>query len=114
VDGFNALVSDLRKEFPFLDPHDARRMARCYGTRARAMLAGARNASDLGEHFGAGLTAREVRYLMREDWAVTLDDVLWRRSKLGLHLDDAGKAALANFIKDEAREGAMGVMGMSN
>ena len=76
--------------------------------RARAILAGARNASDLGAHFGAGLTAREVRYLMREEWAVTLDDVLWRRGKLGLHLDD-GRDALANFLRDEAREGAMGL-----
>jgi glycerol-3-phosphate dehydrogenase len=113
VDGFETLVGDLGNDFPFLDPHDLRRMARCYGTRARAMLDGARRASDLGAHFGAGLTAREVLYLMREEWAVTLDDLLWRRSKLGLHLDDAGKAALAHFLGDEAREGAMGAMGLS-
>jgi len=49
---------------------------------------------------------------MREEWAVTLDDVLWRRGKLGLHLDD-GRDALANFLRDEARDGAMGAMGLS-
>ena len=57
-----------------------------YGTRVDRVLGDAKSADDLGVRFGADLTAAEVRYLMREEWAETAADVLWRRSKLGLRL----------------------------
>jgi glycerol-3-phosphate dehydrogenase len=56
------------------------------------MLEGARGAADLGHGFGWNLTEREVRWLMQREWARTAEDVLWRRTKLGLRLD-AGEAA---------------------
>ena len=58
--------------------------------------------ADLGEVFGADLTAAEASYLMREEWAATADDVLWRRSKLGLRFSPAQKAALADFMRRAA------------
>ena len=53
---------------------------------------------DLGLRFGADLTAAEVRYLMQKEWAQTADDVLWRRSKLGLRFSDAQRAMLDRFM----------------
>jgi glycerol-3-phosphate dehydrogenase len=58
--------------------------------------------SDLGLDFGAGLTEREVAFLMREEWATTADDVLWRRSKLGLRFSDDQKRVLETFIGSKA------------
>ena len=66
---------------------------RGYGTEAAAMLDGARTAADLGERFGWDLTEREVRWLMEREWARTAEDVLWRRTKLGLRLDAGGGGA---------------------
>ena len=70
------------------------------------MLAGARTAADLGERFGWDLTEREVRWLMEREWAVTAEDVLWRRTKLGLRLDAGEAARLAEWMAAEVREGA--------
>ncbi len=95
---FDALVDDLRGRWPFLDAAEARRLAAAYGTRAQRFLNHATRPEDLGERFGASLTAAELRYLMREEWAETAEDVLWRRSKLGLVLSPAEKEALAHFM----------------
>jgi glycerol-3-phosphate dehydrogenase len=62
------------------------RLARRYGTRTSLVLDGAHSARDLGEDYGAGLSAREIAYLKSEEWAEAADDVLWRRTKTGLHL----------------------------
>jgi glycerol-3-phosphate dehydrogenase len=74
-------------------------MVRAYGTRLDRILGGAQQRGDLGESFGE-LTAAEVRYLMRHEFAETADDVLWRRSKLGLHLDAGAQAGLARFMEN--------------
>jgi len=63
-----------------------RRLARAYGTRAPQILKGAREPSDLGRDFGAGLSEAELAYLVENEWAITAADVVWRRSKLGLRL----------------------------
>ncbi len=73
---------------------------RTYGTRIDRVIGTAAKLDDLGTNFGADLTAAEVRYLMTKEWAQTADDVLWRRSKLGLRLSDAQKATLARFMAD--------------
>jgi glycerol-3-phosphate dehydrogenase len=65
------------------------RLARTYGSRTEAVLDGVSSVADLGEHFGAGLYAREVDYLVSREWAGTAEDVLFRRTKLGLHLDES-------------------------
>ncbi len=106
VDGIEALVRTLRERWPFLTPAFAMRLARAYGTRAFALLEGARAERDLGERFGADLTEVELAYLAREEWARTAADVLWRRSKLGLRMTpaevDAVERAMAAIGKTHA------------
>ncbi len=86
VDGFDALVGDLRAGWPFLAPAHARRLARQYGTTAKAILGGARNFAALGRDFGATLTEAEVDHLVAREWARCAADIVWRRTKLGLRL----------------------------
>lgn len=102
VRGFDALVDELATTHPWLERRTATRLARSYGTRARDILAGAKSIADLGRHFGADLYEREVRYLMRAEWARRAEDVLWRRSKLGLRLSPRERETLDSFILDEA------------
>lgn len=102
VRGFDALVDELATTHPWLERRTATRLARSYGTRARDILAGAKSIADLGRHFGADLYEREVRYLMRAEWARRAEDVLWRRSKLGLRLSPRERETLDSFILDQA------------
>ena len=71
---------------------------RTYGTRAERLLEGVRAVADLGEHFGAGLYAREVDYLVANEWARTAEDILFRRTKLGLHLERDAANRLAAYL----------------
>jgi glycerol-3-phosphate dehydrogenase len=87
------LASALQADFPHLSAATARRIARSYGTRARLWLN-----NTAGEDFGHGLTAAEVDYLITQEWAHNADDVLWRRSKLGLRFDAAQTAALDHYM----------------
>ena len=104
--GFAALVDDLADAYPGLDHKLIMRLARAYGTRARIILDGVSAPEDLGEMFGAGLSEREVAYLMDNEWARTAEDVLWRRSKLGLAVDEAKAARLANFMTKRLEKAA--------
>jgi glycerol-3-phosphate dehydrogenase len=92
------LAKGLRKSHPFLSDAEASRLARLYGTRARHILGTAKNAADLGEAFGSGLTEAELRYLIKEEWVRDASDVLWRRSKLGLKLDQNAQAKIEQAI----------------
>ncbi|HRO12412.1 MAG TPA: glycerol-3-phosphate dehydrogenase [Amaricoccus sp.] len=98
VDGAEALARDLAARFGFLDAGWAMRLVRCYGTEAAELLAGARGADDLGARFGWNLTEREVRWLMEREWARTAEDVLWRRTKLGLRLGVEEAARLGDWM----------------
>ncbi|MEO1103309.1 MAG: glycerol-3-phosphate dehydrogenase [Pseudomonadota bacterium] len=89
---------DLRKTYPFLSEKLAKRLARLYGVRAQSILDGCASMDDLGRHFGADLHEREVIYLMDEEWARRAEDVLWRRSKLGLRVGQDEAAALDAFM----------------
>ena len=80
----------------------ARRLVRAYGTLAAEMLGDARGAADLGRCFGADLTEREVDWLIRTEWARTADDVLWRRSKLGLRLNATEVDAFLEYFMHRA------------
>ena len=102
VDGVEALIDQLRGAHPYLAPDQARRLVRAYGTDAFAMLAEVESDADLGRDFGAGLREVEVRWLVRREWVRSADDVLWRRSKLGLRIDAARRDALAEFLAEEA------------
>jgi glycerol-3-phosphate dehydrogenase len=100
VTGLAALAAQLRCDHPFLAPAHATRLAHAYGTRARDWLAGAQSIADLGEDFGATLTAREVDYLINHEFARTAEDVVWRRSKLGLWLSAAQVARLTTWMAE--------------
>jgi len=102
VEGFNAELSHLSADFPFLDKVHARRLLRLYGTRARMILGGARSLEDLGRKFGADLYEAELRYLIEHEWALTAQDVLWRRTKRGLRLNEAQVAELEEFMRGAA------------
>jgi glycerol-3-phosphate dehydrogenase len=94
----DAFAERFRREHPFLPVAQARRLVHAYGVRAAAVLGSAAKLDDLGAHFGEALTAAEVRYLMRYEWAQTADDILWRRSKLGLGLAKQDAQKLAHFM----------------
>ena len=94
-----AVVGDaLRTNYPFLDAAAVKRLARTYGTRANDWLGNAQSISDLGEDFGHGLRAAEVVYLVEQEWARTADDILWRRTKLGLRFDAAQTEILTRYL----------------
>jgi len=98
-DGVPALAARARGLWPFLTEANATRMVRAYGTRLDRVLGEARDLAALGERFGDELTAAEVRYLMRQEFAETADDVLWRRSKLGLRVGAEDAARLSKFVE---------------
>lgn len=104
--GYAALVAALSADYPFVDKPVLARLVRAYGTRTREILGHARSVNDLGQNFGAGLTEREVLYLIDREWALSADDVLWRRSKLGLRLDPAQAEALDKFMRDAVTSNA--------
>lgn len=95
-----ALARSLEKRYPFLGPAQARRLTRLYGTLAQGFLGAAASAADLGADFGHGLTAAEVDYLIAREWARSAEDVLWRRTKLGLHFTPEQTARLAAYITE--------------
>ena len=103
-DGVGALIADLRRGYPFLTDSWARRLVRAYGTEARDVLGKAANTTDLGRDFGATLTEAEVRWLMTQEYAQSAEDVLWRRSKLGLRFDQNQVAVLEEWIASHSRE----------
>ncbi len=99
------LVQQARTTWPFLGEAHALRLAQAYGTRINVVLGSAKRAEDLGPWLGADLTGSEVRYLMDHEWARSADDVLWRRSKLGLRVSAAERAELAKFMTDAIGSG---------
>jgi glycerol-3-phosphate dehydrogenase len=103
-DAADDLMHGLMRDYPFLSDFWARRLVRAYGTEAREVLGTATKAEELGRDFGATLTEAEVVWLMQREWARTAEDVLWRRSKLGLRVSDAEARALDDWMKQhEAR-----------
>ncbi len=92
------LVSDLQAAYPFLTPVWALRLIKGYGTEAKQIMGDASTPADLGQDFGATLTAAEVKWLMAKEYAQTAEDVVWRRSKLGLRLTPDQIAALDAFM----------------
>jgi glycerol-3-phosphate dehydrogenase len=90
---FERFCALQQQRWPWLPAPLLRRYARAYGTRMERLLGQASSPGQLGEEIAAGLYAAEVEYLLAQEWAQTPDDILWRRSKLGLHLpaDTGGK-----------------------
>jgi glycerol-3-phosphate dehydrogenase len=102
LEGMEGLVSGLLQEYPWLPAHTARGLAGRHGTLARDILGKANGMEELGVDFGHGLTAREVEHMLRHEWATTPDDILWRRTKLGLVLDTAGQRRLEGWLKERS------------
>ncbi|WP_343501561.1 glycerol-3-phosphate dehydrogenase [Alloyangia pacifica] len=98
VDGFDALVQAVSEKYSFLGEVWARRLVRAYGTEAETLLGEAKSAADLGRAFGATLTEAEVIWLMRQEFARTAEDVVWRRTKLGLRLSEEEISALDGWM----------------
>ena len=94
----DALVGQLLCDYPFLPKRHALRLVRAYGTHARRLLGRAASLAELGRDFGQTLTEREVRYLMAHEFAQTAEDVVWRRSKLGLRLTKQQVAELDEWM----------------
>lgn len=93
---FERFLHDLTARHPALPPKLLRRLARAYGTRVDELLA----AGDLGPDLGGGLHTAEVDYLVRAEWARTAEDILYRRSKLGLHVPPKTPEQLARYLAE--------------
>jgi glycerol-3-phosphate dehydrogenase len=100
---FDAEVDRARERWPFLGEAEALRLVGAYGTRLADVLGDARERADLGPAFGPQLTGAEVRYLMAKEWARFPDDILWRRSKLGLTMPASDRETLAAFMANSMR-----------
>ncbi len=98
-DGMPKLEAGLLKTYPFLNDDWARRLARSYGTDAAYVLGQAETANDLGAEFTGNLTASEVSWMVDREFARTAEDILWRRSKLGLHATPEEDTALEHYLK---------------
>ena len=91
---FDAFLLDVRRRWPFLNPDNAERLARAYGTRLHRVLGDTTSVRDLG----GGLSTREVDYLVQTEWARTPEDVLWRRTKVGLHTGEEVQRAVSDYM----------------
>ena len=101
---FENEVTRLQEEYPFLSDSYAHRLMRLYGSLSRQILRGAKSYKDLGRFFGGHLYENEVRYLMKYEWAMSVEDILWRRTKEGLRLSDDEVGQLGKFLKEVAHE----------
>ena len=97
-------IAEIARMIPGMELRHAARLFHCYGTRCTVILDGVRGLEDLGEDFGHGLSEREVDYLMREEWAKSAEDMLWRRTKLGLKFSSDQTARLEAHVAGRDRE----------
>ena len=98
VQDINEFTAALRQRCPWVDPAVLKRWAHTYGSRTLVWLDGARRKLDLGAEVAPGLFERELNYLRQHEWAMTAEDVLWRRTKLGLHYSAEQRAAVADWM----------------
>ena len=95
---FDGFLDEVARTYPFLSEAQTYRLARAYGTMTFDMIG---TADDMGEDFGGGLTAREVDWMVGHEWATTVDDVIWRRSKTGLAMDEAQVKRLEAYLREK-------------
>ncbi|MCV6577482.1 MAG: glycerol-3-phosphate dehydrogenase [Cohaesibacter sp.] len=96
---FDSKLAELQNDYAFLEADHARRLLRLYGSLAWSVLGDAKSLNDLGQWFGSDLYEREVRYLVDQEWAISAEDILYRRTKRGLHLDDTQQDALQLYLQ---------------
>jgi glycerol-3-phosphate dehydrogenase len=99
---FDAFDAELTKAYAALPTDYLRRLARRHGSNARRILGDAKTVADLGTHFGDTLYECEVDWLVEQEWARTADDVLWRRTKCGLHMSEPQRAAVGAYLAQRA------------
>ena len=92
------LIAQLESSYPWLAIDTLKRMVRSYGTLSYQLLGNSQAIGDLGYHFGHGLYAQEVDYLVNHEWARTSADILWRRTKLGLRFSEKQVIALGQYL----------------
>ena len=100
--GFDRFLVGLGRTYPFLDPGTTYRLARAYGTRVERFLQGAKSRADLGRDLGRGFHEAELEYLVREEWVKEAQDVLWRRTKLGIEADAGFRERVAACLPSRA------------
>jgi glycerol-3-phosphate dehydrogenase len=100
---FERFLGELRRSRPWLPASLAGRYARAYGTRVERLLDGRDSLDALGEDLGGGLHEAEVQYLVESEWAMDQGDILWRRSKLGLHVSKRTQERLADWLGQSDR-----------
>ncbi|MDI3322978.1 glycerol-3-phosphate dehydrogenase [Pontibacterium granulatum] len=93
------LLHTLKTRYPWLPLNVALRYVQSYGTLCHVFLKDAHNLNALGTHFGYGLYSAEVDYLIDQEWAFSLEDILWRRSKLGLHLSTEQQTEVEQYLE---------------
>ncbi len=101
IESRDKLFDSLMSEYPWLPVEIAKRWVGSYGSISFDLLAGTKGRDDLGLDFGYGLTQKEVDYLIREEWATSVEDILWRRTKLGLEFDKTQIARLNQYLLDK-------------
>lgn len=92
------LLAQIQQRFPWLEASLCQRFVRTYGTLTLQLLAGKNDVKELGQRFAEGLWQAEVDYLVQHEWATTADDILWRRTKLGLTCSSAEKNKLSAYL----------------
>ena len=110
---FERFVESVRTAYPWLEFNLARRLARAYGARVLEVIGDAKSMDDMGEAVAPGLHERELHYLRDQEWACSGDDVLWRRSKLGLHYSRAEREQVNSWMEAHARSEALATEGGS-
>ena len=102
--GFDNEVEQLKQERPFLSHSHAHRLMRLYGSSSWEILGNAMSYRELGRFFGGNLYENEVRYLIEREWAMSVEDILWRRTKEGLRFSDGAVRLLSDFLQKIASE----------
>lgn len=100
INNLNNFLSEQLQKYAWLDKKIVSRYVLSYGTKIQTLLVNKKNVTELGKHFGHGLFEHEVQYLMQNEWAQTIDDILWRRTKLGLLFTDDQTQVLMKFITE--------------
>jgi glycerol-3-phosphate dehydrogenase len=108
VENMEAFQKQLRRSHPWMDLGLAKRWSRAYGSRVLRLLEGVRSRDDLGREIAPDLYEAELFYLKRNEWAMTAEDVLWRRSKLGLHYSAEQRQAVADWFEAQSQSATQG------
>ncbi|HZQ61594.1 MAG TPA: glycerol-3-phosphate dehydrogenase [Casimicrobiaceae bacterium] len=104
---FTAFLTEVSRRYAHLPGEVVRGMLRRHGSRALDILADVKRTADLGRQFGDDLTAVEIDYFIREEWAMSADDVLWRRTKAGLGMTPAQRNAVATYVERTVAQGTL-------